>query len=96
MKQIQPISIWQNGQTKEATVLNAYVVSDNLIDTATFYYALSTTENEQLTQGNLLMSGEDYVGFTSNDYAFDWVATQLNVVITGDVAVVNNSPEEEK
>lgn len=96
MKTIQPISIWQNGQTKTASVLNAYAISDNLKDSATFYYSLQTEEGEQLSQGNLTMSGEDYVGFTSNDYAFDWVATQLNVVITGDVAVVNNSPEEEK
>lgn len=96
MKTIQPISIWQNGQTKTASVLNAYVISDNLKDSATFFYALQTAEGDQLAQGNLTMSGEDYVGFISNDYAFDWVATQLNVVITGDVTVVNNSPEEEK
>jgi hypothetical protein len=81
MKQIQPVSIWQNGQTKEATVLNAYVVSDNLIDSATFYYALSTTENEQLSEGNLTMSGEDYKGFVSNDYAYNWIAKELKLQI---------------
>lgn len=96
MKTIEPIQIWQNGQIKEAELLNAYVISDNLKDSATFYYALLTADNDQLAQGNLTMSGEDYVEFISNEYAFDWVATQLNVVITGDVAVVNNSPEEEK
>jgi hypothetical protein len=96
MKTIEPIQIWQNGQTKTASVLNAYVISDNLKDSATFYYALLTADNDQLAQGNLTMSGEDYVGFISNDYAFDWVATQLNVVITGDTVTINNSPEEEK
>jgi hypothetical protein len=81
MKQIQPVSIWQNGQTKEATVLNAYVVSDNLIDTATFYYALLTDNNEQLSEGNLTMSGEDYTGFVSNDYAYNWIAKELKLQI---------------
>jgi hypothetical protein len=81
MKQIQPVSIWQNGQTKEATVLNAYVVSDNLIDTATFYYALLTDNNEQLSEGNLTMSGEDYKGFVSNDYAYNWIAKELKLQI---------------
>jgi hypothetical protein len=81
MKQIQPISIWQNGQTKEATVLNAYVVSDNLIDTATFYYSLLTDNNEQLSEGNLTMSDEDYTGFVSNDYAYNWIAKELKLQI---------------
>jgi hypothetical protein len=30
------------------------------------------------------MSGEDYIAWQTNDYAYDWVATQLNLTITGD------------
>lgn len=93
MKQIQPIQIWQNGQTKEASVLNAYAISDNLKDSATFYYSLQTEEGEQLSQGNLTMSGTDYEGFISNEYAYDWIATQLNLAIIGDLG---KSAEEEK
>lgn len=38
--------------------------------------------------------GTDYENFTSNDYAYNWVAGQLNVVIIGDVTI--SSLEEEK
>lgn len=35
-----------------------------------------------LTDGNLTMSGEDYDNWDgSNDYAFDYIAKQINVVI---------------
>jgi hypothetical protein len=30
------------------------------------------------------MSGEVYDAWQTNDYAYDWVATQLNLIITGD------------
>ncbi len=81
MKQIQPINIWQNGQNKQATKLNAYVISDNLKDSASFFYELLTSENEQLAQGNLTMTDKDYAGFNSNDYAYGWIAKQLSLTI---------------
>lgn len=83
MKTIQPIVIWSLGQVKQGTILNAYVVSDNLKDSATFYFAIQS-DNEVLSQGNLVMTGEDYDGFVSNDYAYSWVAGKLGVTITGD------------
>ena len=84
MKQIQPISIWDNGKNQEACILNAYCINDNLSTSATFYYSLLSESMQQLAQGNLSMSGEDYVAWQTNDYAYDWVATQLNLTITGD------------
>ena len=83
MKTIQPIVIWSIGQVKQANVLNAYVVSDNLKDSATFYFAIQN-DAEVLSQGNLSMTGQDYDGFVSNEYAYNWIATKLGVVITGD------------
>lgn len=83
MKTIQPIVIWTLGQVKQGNLLNAYVVSDNLKDSATFYFAIQN-ETEVLSQGNLTMTGEDYDGFISNDYAYNWIAGKLGVVITGD------------
>jgi hypothetical protein len=38
----------------------------------------------QLSQGNLNMSGEAYAEWTIDEYAWDWVAEQLNLTITGD------------
>jgi hypothetical protein len=84
MKQITPISIWDKGTVQEAIILNAYCINDNLSTSATFYYSLLSDSLQQLAQGNLSMSGEDYIGWQTNDYAYDWVATQLNLIITGD------------
>jgi hypothetical protein len=77
-----------------ATILNAYCINDNLSNSATFYYALLSDTQSQLQQGNLTMSGEDYVGWATNEYAYNWVATQIDVTITGDyVPLVPPQPE---
>ena len=84
MKKITPISIWDNGKVQQATILNAYVINDNLINSATFYYTLLSEGMQQLAQGNLTMQGQDYDDWQTNDYAYDWVAAQLNLTIVGD------------
>lgn len=88
MKTIQPISIWDNGELKQATVLNAYASTVNLGKSATFYYSLHTTDggmiNGMLAQGNLDMTGDDYQAWSEDQYAWDWVAATLKLVITGD------------
>jgi hypothetical protein len=84
MKTIQSVPIWSNGSLKNATILNAYSVSDNLIDSATFYYALLSSNLEQLAQGNLTMSGADYQSWQQNTFAWEWIASELNLTITGD------------
>jgi hypothetical protein len=82
MKTIQPVVFPLNLGT--AIILNAYCINDNLSTSATFYYELLSNSQSQLKQGNLVMTGEDYVGWATNDYAYNWVATQIDVVITGD------------
>ena len=84
MKNITPISIWDNGTNQNAEILNAYCINDNLSTSASFYYSLLSDSLQQLAQGNLSMSGDDYDAWQTNDYAYDWVATQLNLIITGD------------
>ena len=89
MKTIEAVSIWDNGTVQEAKVLNAYAVNVTLNTSATFYYQLlaETTEGQignQLAQGNLTMTGEAYTDWTVDNYAWDWIAEQLNLVITGD------------
>lgn len=89
MKTISPITSWANGQAVEAKVLNAYVVNDNLLTSASFYYAL-LEENQDGTlgatvaQGNLTMSGADYQSWEQNTFAWDWIASVLKLTITGD------------
>ena len=99
MKTIEPVSIWDNGQVLEAKVLNAYAVNVTLGTSATFYYQLFSETAEgntdlQLAQGNLNMTGEAYTQWEVDSYAWDWVAEQLNLTITGDyVPPVPPAPE---
>lgn len=89
MKTIEPVSIWNNGIDQNATVLNTYAADVNLNSYAEFNYFLFSQSldgniNSQLRQGTLTMSGEAYALWETDDYAWDWVAGQLNLVITGD------------
>ena len=80
MKQISPVVFPLNLGT--ATVLNAYCINDNLSTSATFYYALLSDTMAQLSQGNLNMTGQDYADWQTNQYAYDWIATQIDVPLT--------------
>ena len=99
MKTIESVSIWDNGTVQEAKILNAYCINDNLSTSGTFYYQLFSenvdlTVGQQLSQGNLSMTGEAYQAWQTNEYAYDWVAAQLNLTITGDyVPPVPPQPE---
>jgi len=99
MKTIEAVSIWDNGTVQEAKVLNAYAVNVTLNTSATFYYQLfadimGVTVGAQLAQGNLTMTGEAYAQWEVDSYAWDWVAAQLNLTITGDyVPPVPPQPE---
>ena len=89
MKTIEPVSTWINGQEVKATVLNTYASNVNLNTSATFAYLLfSQFEDEnidiQVAQGYLIMTGEAYAQWEVDSYAWDWVAEQLNLTITGD------------
>ena len=112
MKTISPVSIWDNGQTLSAKILNSYAVNVTLGTSATFYYSLMTEQEDgnigtQVAQGNLLMTGEAYTQWTVDSYAWDWVAAQLNLTITGDyvapvvpepiveTAIIPTTPEDD-
>jgi hypothetical protein len=89
MKLINEVSIWDNGSQKKATILNAYVVNLILNQSATFYYSLSSQNEdglvgETLTQGNLLMSGDDYTQWIIDNDAWDYIAKCLNLEVVGD------------
>jgi hypothetical protein len=91
MKTINPVTIWINGESKQATVLYSQVNSDNLVDNATFYYQLFEEVDiniSPLVNGTVDMNGADYVSYNSatdaNAYAWDWLSSKLNLTITGD------------
>jgi hypothetical protein len=101
MKTIEPVSIWDNGQVLEAKILNAYAVNVTLGTSATFYYQLFSENvdlsvGQQVAQGNLSMIGEAYQEWNQDEFAWDWVASELNLTITGDyVPPVPPAPEPE-
>ena len=76
MKEIEPIDVWQNGTTKTAVKLQAQGTSVTLGQAASFYWQLLTVEGYQVANGNLGISGEQYV--------YDIIAEDLNLVIVGD------------
>jgi hypothetical protein len=89
MKTIQPVSVWDNGVVQQAVILNSYAVNVTLNTSAVFYYGLFTknpddTLGMQVAQGNLTMTGEAYAQWEFDSYAWDWVAAELNLTITGD------------
>jgi hypothetical protein len=84
MKNIQPISIWKNGENKTASILEAYIIKDDLSTSCTFYWMLkeANSAGEILSDGNATMSSEDYNSWTgSNDQAYNYIATKINVLI---------------
>lgn len=92
MKPIQPVTIWKNGESQEANLLNAYIVNDNLQSSCFFYYSLNAggqgTEEmpivigQVLTEGNVTMDGENYLAWDGdNDYAFTYIAEKLNLTL---------------
>jgi hypothetical protein len=84
MKQISPLQIWKNGQQLTASVLDAIIINDNLSTSCTFYWMLKEEgkAGQTLADGNATMTGEDYDNWDgSNDYAFNYIAKQINVTI---------------
>ena len=88
MKTINPVQIWNNGQIKTATLLDARIIDDDLSSSCTFYWQLMEAETpisgtaRMIADGNCSMSGENYTNWDgSNDSAFIFVAEQINVTI---------------
>lgn len=96
---IQSIQIWKNGSLKEANWFTCYAVSDNLKDSATFYYGLHERNDAEMTMtiladGNLLMNGADYQGWQTNEYAWQWVAQKLGLTLIEEEVVPPTEPTE--
>lgn len=92
MKQIEPISIWKNGESQEANLLKAYIINDNLATSCSFYYSLCSSGEgteaypliieQTLAEGNVTMSGQDYLAWdNSNEAAYVYIAEKLNLTL---------------
>ncbi len=79
MAQIQPVSVWKDGQVKTAEQFSLRSIGDDLESSAQFYYELKeadvTTQDSEgndvvtsgsvVAVGNLGMSGQDYTDWGS-------------------------------
>jgi len=87
MKAIQPVQIWNNGTLQTGNFINAYIIHDNLLDSATFYWAIFTADNagQQLAQGNLTIEDPEYSVWDQtadiNEAAYQWICTQLGLTL---------------
>jgi len=85
MKQIQPFTLWVNGQQQTATLFNLIIINDNLLDSATFYWQLLDADSVKLQDGNLTMDASDYAIWSStqdvNQAAYQWAASKLNITL---------------
>jgi hypothetical protein len=92
MKSIEPVTIWKNGESQEANLLNAYIVNDNLATACSFYYSLCSSGEgtealplvigQNLAEGNIAMTGEDYLAWdNSNEAAYVYIAEKLNLTL---------------
>lgn len=92
-KTIQPVSSWQNGEEKQATVFVLTSTYDNMSTIASFQYQLCETPNTDVTPipynvlitGMLSMSGQDYLDWDAavdaNNWAYNWAANALNLIL---------------
>ena len=92
MKPIEPITIWKNGESQEANLLNAYIINDNLATSCSFYYSLNSSGEgteayplvigQTLAEGNVTMDGEKYLAWDgNNNFAFSYIAEKLNLTL---------------
>lgn len=92
MKSIEPITIWKNGESQEANLLNAYIINDNLQSSCSFYYSLNASGEgteamplvigQTLAEGNVTMDGENYLLWNGdNNDAYSYIAEKLNLTL---------------
>ena len=95
-KQIQPVNIWINGESKEGKYFSVICVNDNYKDYATNYWQIFDAVIDedgiekigtQLSAGNLTINGQDYINWGDqpamaiNEWIYNWSASQLNLTI---------------
>ena len=92
MKPIEPITIWKNGESQKANLLNAYIIKDNLQSSCSFFYQLCSSGEgteamplvvgQTLAEGNVTMYGQDYLAWdNSNEAAYVYIAEKLNLIL---------------
>ena len=86
-KQIEPINIWVNGEIKTGVNFSVTCINDNYENSATNYWQVLDADGQGISQGNLSISGQDYIDWGNqpamaiNTWIYNWSATKLNLTI---------------
>lgn len=85
MKNIQPKTIWINGEEKNAEQIKVYSIYDDLSTRAEFRYELLSSDNIELVKGTIDINGDEYLLWGEdtdiNLSAYTYVITKLNLVL---------------
>jgi hypothetical protein len=87
MKQIQPINIWINGETKTGVNFSVNCIFDNYENSATNYWKILDADGQQISQSNLTIDGQDYIDWGNqpamaiNEWIYNWSADKLGLTI---------------
>jgi hypothetical protein len=86
-KQIEPINIWVNGETKTGVNFSVTCINDNYDNSATNYWQILDADGQQIAQGNLTIDGQDYIDWGNqpamaiNEWIYNWSADKLGLEI---------------
>ena len=85
MRNIQPLDIWSDGDTKTATALSLYISYDDLATQAALVYKLHDSIGTIIYEGQILFTGQEYVDWgssgDSNAEAYTLAAAHLNITL---------------
>ena len=85
MRDIQPLDIWSDGDTKTATCIQLYISYDDLATRAAFQYSLCDVDGAMIYEGQILVEGQTYLDWgssgDSNTEAYTIAAAQLNLTL---------------
>jgi alanine-alpha-ketoisovalerate/valine-pyruvate aminotransferase len=85
MRNIQPLDIWSDGDTKTATSILLYISYDDLATQAALVYKLFDTIGNIIYEGQLLFTGQEYTDWgnsgDSNAEAYTLAAAHLNITL---------------
>jgi hypothetical protein len=82
MKNIKAEKYRKGSEILLSDKLSASIVNDDLKSSCTIYFQVLDKLNQQLDQGNLSISGDDYQEWDgSSDQLYQYIAKQLNLTI---------------
>jgi hypothetical protein len=85
MKQILPLDIWSDGETKTAVCIKLYISFDDLEARAALVYSLCDVDGRVIYDGQIIFEGQTYLDWgasgDSNEEAYTIAATALNLIL---------------